>query len=467
MKNFRKVITVMLLAALVLAGCGKAGDSTEKAPAETAGDGAEKAPAETADETTGTDGADEVAETVGETGETYGTEKSDTAGTETAEEAPQKETEEPHKELTPDPTNLSYLEEIQIVDFYGSKKEYPIYVPKEGENEDGFFTFYGHGITFSASVYGVDSPEEISMYLDVIINGAVESWKGTQDYKDAVASEIFTKGDDRYVLLSAKAEDYRGTAYQKKRLCYVSARDGACVSWDMEINENDQDEETAPLVAEVGRCYGLDLSGFSVDDGTWAKQNAEVEADMQDIYEPEEGEPVLEKVEGYQYLGMVTLTLDEEGKVTCPVLAPMGRNTTVKEDKVLTTIHGVSVWITGNHSESLGNYQAEMKKDAEYALKYYNEEEYNYRNGKVSEVMAMPGMESAVYYVVEYEQKSTLTEEWQKRVDINCSIRIKEKYHITCEIKFQFEDFDGTTNSLLKELETAYGLDLSAWYAGE
>lgn len=467
MKKFRKVITVMLLTALVVTGCGAAGDSREKAPAETADDATEKAPAGMTDETTGTDAADEAAETVGETGETLAAEESDTAGTDTAKEAPKEEAAKPHKELTPDPTNLSYLEEIQIVDFYGSKKEYPLYAPKDGENQDGFFTFFGHGVSFSASVYGVESPEDIPMYLDVIIDGEVESWKGTQDYTNAAASEIFTKGDDRYVFLSAKAEDYRGTAFQKKKLCYVSVRDDACVSWDMEINENDQDEETAPLVDEVARCYGLDLSEFTVEDGTWAQQNAEVEADLQDVYEPEEGESALEKVDGYQYLGMVTLTLDEEGKVTCPVLAPMGRNTTVKEGKVLTTIHGVSVWIRGNHSERLGNYQAEVKKDAKYALKYYNDEEYNYRNGKVSEVMPVPGMESAVYYVVEYEQKSILTEEWCERVDINCSIQIKEKYHITCEIKLQIEDYDGTTNSLLKELETAYGIDLSAWYADE
>lgn len=453
MKKFGKVFAMAFLTAFFLTGCGTAGGSREKAPADEA------------DETVGTAAADEAAETAGETGETLKAEGSDTSGTETAEEAPEEETVAPRKELTPDPTNLSYLEEVQIVDFYGNGKEYPVYAPKDGENENGFFTYFGHGIAFSASVYGVESSEDISMYLDVLMDSEIAGWKGNQDYTDAVAGEVFTKGDDRYVILSAMAEDYRGTAYQKKRLSYLSARDGACVSWDMEVDENDQDEETALLIAEVARCYGLDLSGLTVDDGTWAEQNAEV--DLQDVYEPAEGEIALEKVEGYQYLGMVTLTLDEEGKVTCPVLAPMGRNTTVKEDKVLTTIHGVSVWISGNYSESLGNYQSEMKKDAENALKYYNDEEYNYRNGKVSEVMTMQGMEAAVYYVVEYEQKSILTEEWQKRVDINCSIRLKEKYHITCEIKFQIEDFDGTTNSLIKELETAYGLDLSAWYADE
>lgn len=445
MKKIGKLIVVLAVTAQVLAGCG-----AEKAPAETAGRMPET-------ETAETEMADQTAET--ETAQTEAAEEDGAAADASAAE------ESKAAELTPDPTNLSYLEEIQIVDFYGDGAEYPLYAPKGGENTDGFFTFFGHGIVFSAMVYGVGSSEDVQMYLDVLMDSEIASWKGDQDRMDSVAGEICKKGDDRYVILSAKEEDYRGTVYQTRKLSYLSARDGACVSWDMEVSENEQDEETAALVAEVARCYGLDLSELIVDDGTWAKQNAEVEADMQDVYEPEEGEPVLEKVEGYQYLGMVTIALGEEEKVTSPVLAPMGRNTSVKTNKVLATMHGVSVWITGNYNEHPGNYQAEMKKSAENSLDYYNEEEYGNRNGKVSEVMPMPGMESAVYYVIEYEQKNSLTEEWHKRVDIKCLIQVEEKYRITCEIKLQNEDYDGTTNSLLKELETAYGLDLSAWYA--
>ncbi len=36
------------------------------------------------------------------------------------------------------------------------------------------------------------------------------------------------------------------------------------------------------------------------------------EFQIQDVYEPREGEPVVEKAEGYQYLGRLTLTFDEE-----------------------------------------------------------------------------------------------------------------------------------------------------------
>lgn len=434
MKNFWRVMISLSLTAAVLAGCGAAEKEEEKASVEEA---AETPAAETAEEMDGTSVAEEEAEGAPET-------------------------------LAPDPTNLIYLEEYQIEDVFGDGKEYSLYAPKGGQNTDGFFFYSDHGITFTASIYSGGSLEELQMYLDMSVDLQVEDWKEDQECSEVGVGETLAKGDDRYLFLTAKKKDFNGAIYQRRKLIYMSVRDGgAGVFWEMELSENAQDEETSPLIAEVARCYGLNLGEFSMEDGTWAEQDAKLEAERQNVYEPEEGEIVLEKVEGYQYLGMATIAMDDEGEVTCPVLVPMGRNTTVDENRASTTIHGVSMWVRGDHTPYAGNYQAMAQKDADYAQDYYNDLEYGYRNGKVSEVMPMPGQEAAAYYFVEYEQKDSLTEEYNRRTYIDCLIQVKERHYISCEIRLLFEDYDVETNDLLKELETAYGLDLSAWYAVE
>lgn len=454
MKKFGKFITMMILTSLMLAGCGKEGDGGEKASAETTEQAAEPstAQAETAEKD-----QTPAAEESGEAGETAESAEAERAAKDAMEEA-----------LTPDPTNLTYLQEYQIVDFYGDGKEYALYAPKGGENTDGFFYAYDHGVTFTASVYGGGSLENLRMYLDETIKLQAKDWQEDPECSQVGVGEILEKGDDRYLFLTAKAKDIYGTPYQKTKLLYMSVRDGSTgVFWDMEVREFERDEETADLIREVARCYGLNLKELAMEDGEWANQDAQREADQQDVYEPEEGDPVLEKVEGYQYLGMLTLALDDEGSVTCPVLVPMGWNTTADEDRVSTTIHGVAVRANGYHTPTVRNFQAMVQEEADWDLKYFSDPEQGNRNVQISKVMPMQGQESGVFYILEYEEQDYGTDEYYKRTDITCMIQVKEKYYLTCKISLKSVDFDGKTNDLIKELETAYGLDLSAYYAQE
>ncbi len=426
----------MALTVLVSTGCGAAENVEEKAPVKT---------------------VEEMEETPAEE------KKAETAEIPVAE----KTVKETAEILAPDPTNLAYLEEYQIKDFYGDGKEYPLYAPKDGMNSDGFFYFDDHGVTFTASVYSGGSLEELQMYLETSVNLKVEDWKDDPECSEVGVGEIMEKGDDRYLFLTARTKDYNGTPYLRRLLMYMSVRDGgAGVFWDMEVREYAQDEETAPLIQEVARCYGLNLGELAIKDGAWAEQNAQHEADRQDVYEPREGDPVLEKVEGYQYLGMLTLTLDEEENVTCPVLAPMGWNTTADDQRVSTTIHGVSVRLNG-YETNVVNYQAMAQREADGDLKLRSDPEEGNRNVQISGVMPMTDQEAAVYYVLEYEEQDYGTKEYHKRADVTCIIQVKEKCFVTCRISLKSGEYDIETNSLIKELETAYGLDLSEWYASE
>lgn len=454
MKNYVRVHAAMFLTVLALAGCG-----------------VEKTPADTADETAAAN-----AETAGETEEVSAAEERG-AAEDAVDVSAAEETEDTAKEisetLTPDPTNLSYLEEYQIADYYGDGKEYPLYAPIGGENSDGFYYFWEHGVTFTASVYNCGYPdvatEALQMYLQETVNAQAKDWQENPDYSEVGVGEILEKGDDRYLFVTAKAKDLYGTPYQRTKLIYMSVRDGGVgVFWDMEVSEREQDEDTMPLVNEVARCYGLNLGELAMEDGEWADQDAQREADQQDVYEPEEGDPVLEKVEGYQYLGMMDMgfCLDEEG-FTCPVLAPMGWNTSAKEDSVSTTIHGVYVRVSGDYTSASKNYQGMAQEGADRDFKYQSDPEEENRNVRVSEVMPMKGQEAGVYYVVEYEEKEWNGEEYHKRADVGFCIQVKEHYFIFGTIYLKSVDYDSKTNELIKELETAYGLDLSEWYADE
>lgn len=447
MRDYSKAIAVSLVTALVLAGCGASENVEEKAPVETV---------EEAEETLA---AEETAGAVEDAGEADEIPAAEEAG-----EAPEN--------LEPDPTNLTYLEEYQIEDFYGDGKEYPLYAPKGGDNEDGFYFYDEHGVSFTASVYNCGYPEYASeflpMFLDDTVQSKVSIWQEDYECFDVGVGEILEKGDDRYLFLTAKREDFYGAVFQKKMLVYMSVREGgAGVFWDMEITENQQDEETAPLIAEVARCYGLNLSELSMEDGTWAEQDAELAAERQNDYRPDEGEPVLEKVEGYKYLGIATIAMDEEGEVTCPVLLPRGSATKAYKDRVYAGMHGISVYAGGYETPNVWNFQAMAQDNVDRDLRYRNNEENDYRNAKGGKIMPMQGQDAAVYYVVEYEEKDRKTEDYYPRTYVKCLIRVTEKHYIACEFTLKSEQYDGETNALLKELETAYGLDLSAWYAAE
>lgn len=451
MKKRWKLIAAIAVTVQLLAGCGDAGNAGEAAKT------AETPAAET--------------ETV-EDADAPAAEESDEAADISAAGEEEGDGNEVQDDLTPDPTNLSYLEEYQIADYYGDGTEYPLYAPKGGENEDGFYYFWDHGVTFTASVYNCGYPdvaaEALQMYLQETVNAQAKDWQENSDYSEVGVGEILEKGDDRYLFMTAKAKDLYGTPYQRTKLIYMSVRDGGVgVFWDMEVSEREQDEETAPLIKEVARCYGLNLGELAMEDGAWEEQNAQREADQQDVYEPDEGDPVLEKVEGYQYLGMLTINLDEEGNVTCPVLVPMGWNTTADENRVSTTIHGVAVRASGNYSTGEMNFQAMVQREADWDFRYYSDPEEGNRNVRITDVMPMQGQESGVYYILEYDEKDFRSEDYYRRADITCMILVKEKHYVTCRISLKSAEYDSATNDLIKELETAYGLDLSEWYADE
>lgn len=429
MKNFWRIMTALTLTAVTLAGCGAAGNAEKNAALQ--------------------------ASTENETAVASESEENETAETSAAEET-----------VSSDPTEFTYLEEYQIMNFYGDGKEYALYAPKGGQNEEGLFYYNEHGVNFTAEIYSGDSAEDLLMYLDKKAKQTAEFWQEDLECLDVGVGEVLEKEDDRYLILTAKDKDSLGTPYQKRLLKYMSVRDGNVgIFWDMQVREDLQDGETSLLISEVARCYELDLSEFGIEDGTWAEQNAQRVADLHDVYEPEEGDSVLEKAEGYQHLGRLTLTLDDEGNVTYPVLAPMGWTTEANEDTVSAMIHGVYMQIAGGYTDSAIDIQEELREEADQEEKLYSDPELGKRNARASEVMPLQGQEPGAFYTLEYESQNYGSEEYYECAEITWLIQVKENYMVAFRITLMSMDYDNNTNSLIKELETAYGFDLSEWYA--
>lgn len=364
-----------------------------------------------------------------------------------------------------DAAALEYMKKYMIEDFYGDGASYEIYAPDGSDNTDGFLSYIDHGINFFAMVYSGGGDDLPYMMLNESVKNQKREWEGNE-FTDVKLGKVVKNGADRYVVAAAKGEDYYGTAYQKAVLFYLDVpKKGIGVLWQIEISEMQADETTQKMLAQMGRCYGIGLENL-MPKGDWVQADTARQVEAQDVYEPEEGEMALTKVEGYQYLGQATLSF-EDGEIQCPVMAPMGYQTMVKESYITSSMHGVFVSISSS-STGTDQYVPFMKRSADrwYEQKL-NDESVENRNVHKSEVMEMSGYQDAYYYIVDYETPDTITGEYYKAVNVSCWIIIEEKFALTCDITLRDKDFDTSTNALLQELETAYGIDLSGYYNEE
>ena len=303
------------------------------------------------------------------------------------------------------------------------------------------------------------------MILEESVKDKKNYWE-TENYSDVWFGEVAENGSDTYAAASAVGQDLYETAYRKSAFYYLDVpKAGVGVLWNLEISEIQADETTGKLLTEIGQCYGIDL-GSLVPDGEWAEADAKRQMEAQDVYEPEKGELVLEKVDGYQYLGKAVLSFGG-GKTQCPVMAPMGYQTSAKETHITSSMHGIFTNISGSPTGT-DAYVPLMRMSAEHWYEQKtNDERAENQNVHISEIMEMSGYQNAWYYVGEDETPDPDTEEYHRQVEVSCWIIVKEKFALVCEVTLREKDFDASTNTLLKELETAYGIDLSGYYNEE
>ena len=190
-----------------------------------------------------------------------------------------------------------------------------------------------------------------------------------------------------------------------------------------------------------------------------------VDKSYQNEYVVKEGDIELQKVEGYQYLGSSQLSKDD-GEITCEVLTPMGWYTFADQDMVSSNMHGVN---------TLAKIIKLTPKNLDEKMQYYQESTYefhvknksSYSNAQMGDIVPAEGKEKAYYAIITYDEESMSDDMWYPAASIEYLQGITENSALCYEITLKTENFDNDTETLLKELESAYGMDLSQFYLSD
>ena len=443
-------LLVMCLLAVILAGCG------QKDAADTDGE-KQSSQSQVIDENKGSeaDGSKD-----GQTDEKVPGDKAGSIWPEPEEGR----TVEPLPELTEEElASLQYIEKIAIEDVYGDHAEYVAYAPVGVQYEDGFAYYFGHGLIYHASAanYGFDSILEDYAYSSLEFD--LEEWENENaGYRDIKVSEIIRCGEDSYRIATVMNDDVFGTPYSVKTVYFLDKQaEGAGVSWSLEMQDYAVDDETDAIIDELARYYRINLDDLK-SSGEWQAGDNKRKEEQQDMYEPAEGDLVLEKLDGYQYMGLTYLS-DIQGAVQCPVMVPMGWQTRAQETSVRARMHGVAV--SGGVDSLYGrDFLSRVQSGIDDQNRVYENYPDEYANVQTGKSQPIAGFDMARYAVFTYEQQDYGTDEFLPRAKILCYIKFQEDYFLSYSITLYFEEYDHSTTALIKELEVAYGIDLSEFY---
>lgn len=360
-----------------------------------------------------------------------------------------------------DSLQFQYIEKTVIEDYYGDKAECEVYAPRGSSYEDGFLHYYDHGLLFTANAYTSELSKN-AMYemWEELAKERVQQWEEDPEYSDIQIGETVIVGEDRYLVVSANRLDYEGNPYIVKHVFFMDMCEAnKCLEWGLELSEPQLDEDAKQIVGEIAAYYGIDPDSLTVA-GEWARLNEQRQVAAQDVYEPAEGSLVLEKAEGYQYMGKAVVPFDD-GALQCAVMVPMGNQTDVGAWKVSSNMHGVSVWIECNKMYSQ-NFFAMLEENADSDCRIA--EEMGCKDIEKGGPMIMKDLQTAAYSIVEYKEPNETSKDHDPVSKVHCMIRLKDNYLLSCNITLRSVDYDAATDALLRELESAYGIDLSDHY---
>lgn len=362
---------------------------------------------------------------------------------------------------------LKYVEKIEIEDGFYGETAYA-YAPVGTEIYGEGFCFYDkHGLNYGVEAWAMNDQMTIEELLQTSVDIDMEyGWEytfgsGSSDYEDIQISEIMENGNDRYVIATSQIPNMDETAFSEcKKIYYLEIQnDSIAVIWKLEMTEWDTDEETDLIIDDMEKCYGIDLDPIR-STGRYFAQQEEYLQQMQDEYVPEEGHCVLAKINGYQYLGLGTLE-DYDGEAECPVMIPMGSHVWFEDPTYVTSsLHGIQTRarITSLYGK---DFNTEIPKYILDKQSYYKGND-DTRNVVVSDGLPLADYDAALYMTVEFDR--VYTDETQHRVMVFAYILIQEDYFLEYEIELHTDQFDNSTDTILKELEDAYGFDLSNYY---
>lgn len=386
----------------------------------------------------------ETAQMESEEGEKRGEETKETQGTDKSDE----------KEDA-----FEFIEKMEMRDYDDTETIYEIYLPKEAEVTEGTAFYNQHGLYYYNNICNYDSTEELYDMFAISVEKRLEQYQGPEiDYADLKFSGILENGEDRYCIITGMGMGYDGTSFEVKSLHYMEIQpNGAGIDWTLETVPGETDREADRVLCEIETCYGISLDAIKVE------SPIEPSDENQDDYQVKEGHNILETVDGYHYLGLGTFS-DYDEVVECPVLIPKARETNVHASNAYSFLHGVRVVADLNTLYGNSIIMTELKTEMELIYQSRFDDNQKIRNVWKSAMFSVPDFEDAMYCVISYEKKSAKSDEYFPRAEVLCFIPVDESFYLAVTIYLSEEQYDASTNTVICELENAYGLDLSAYY---
>ncbi|MDE7286952.1 MAG: hypothetical protein K2N55_08965, partial [Lachnospiraceae bacterium] len=375
--------------------------------------------------------------------------------------------EESKEERTLDDENSSefvYLEQREIDDFNDRRQTYTTYMPKGCEVYDGYGSYTDHGLSYTVRVQNYGDGDIQEQYDTFAYGFEVRmeySHEPVDDYTDVNTSGILSNGEDRYYILTARGIDYEGVPFQMRYLEYIEMLStGACINWSLYVYADHADEDTDLIIGELEECFGVNLEQMKA-----GSEFPEGEPD-QDYYEVKEGHNALEDVEGYQYLGVGDLS-DYYKESFCKIMLPKARSTNLRTDHAYAYLHGVQITVDVDNFFYGNTLMDNMKEVAEARYESREADENVIRNLEKTSIIPVPGFKDAVLMEMSYEKKGSRIDQYFPKAEIFEYIRMDSENYLAVEIYLSGEDYDASTNAVIRELENAYGIDLSNYYNKE
>ncbi|MDE7046562.1 MAG: DUF1266 domain-containing protein [Lachnospiraceae bacterium] len=353
-----------------------------------------------------------------------------------------------------------YLEKKEIEDINEPGAVYEIYMPKDAEVTSGFASLNQHGISYSADVYGYgEAAERYASFEDHLTLKQKYAHEADSDYIDVADTGIIENGEDRYFIFTGRGVDYDGVSFELRQLYYLEMQpSGAGILWNAIVYEDYADEDTEPLIDELAACHGINLDLIKPG-SSW-----EVNMD-QDTYQAREGDKALEDVEGYAYMGLTSIS-DYYREAHCSLMLPKARIADIDRTSAYSFLHGVLISADVSEIYSGNALVTEMKSSADIKYETALHNTQTIRNVQRSAMLPVPGFENALQMAISYEKKGYQSEEYLPRVEALCYIPIDDTFYLALEIFLSYEQWDPSTDAVIAELETAYGIDLFKYCGG-
>ncbi|MBD5463771.1 MAG: DUF1266 domain-containing protein [Lachnospiraceae bacterium] len=376
-----------------------------------------------------------------------------------AERVSKEEKEEERVSYDEQGKEFVYLEQRELNDINDRRYKYTTYMPIGCDVNDGYASYTDHGLSYTADVDSFGDQEEQYDSFEYGFEVTMEyTHEPVDDYTDVSTSGVLSNGDDRYYIITARGIDYEGVPFEMRRLEYMEMQPtGACINWSLYMYIDYADEETDLIIGELEECFDVDLeqmktsSPFTVDEQD------------QDVYLVKKGHKELEDMEGYQYLGIVDIS-DYYKESFCKILLPKSREVNVRTDHAYSYLHGVQ--ISADVQEFYyGNTLMDNMKEVADSRYDSRENDINViRNLGRSDMTPVPGFNDALFMEMFYEKKGNGSDQYFLKAEIFDYIRMDSEHYLAIEIFLSGEEYDSSTNTVIRELENAYGIDLSKYY---